>query len=283
VVLFMLFGMPSSTAPNGGAVTEQYEALLEEICQAESPRNVVRFRGRLDTFNEENPGVVDDDLETLVAVCEDYQSSAQDREDTFTEMIDALDKLGKSDIKKISTCAKGLQTAVNSDYEEYLDSLESSSSSETSGSSSSSKPTNDDPFGGEIPFEMLEDLAILDGENGFSLRFQNTSGKTIEAIEVWVYCYDAQGNPIEGMMDNIEWDWDYPFLADGEIYGPEDYGFFSFYYCEDVVFALPFISYVEFSDGSYWGINDEVADFEDVFMYMEIIKELADEAAKDYV
>lgn len=111
------------------------------------------------------------------------------------------------------------------------------------------------------------DLTRLSDGMGFSFDALNQSGKTITYFEAWVFCFDENGNEVLGDDgSNMEWVVDEPALPNGSTHTPDDNGYWLFYNCSDsdVAIVVPYINYVEFSDGMSWGKTAETAEITDV-------------------
>lgn len=263
----------------------EYSELVATITSGTTPRQVARNRDQLDSFMLRSPDRVEVDLETLVVVCEDYEAASKDQEATFTDMLASLDVLSMSTNADIAACANVLKDAVNKDYDLYLMNG-TSNPSVSMPRPSSSGGSQGDPFAGEFPYRLLSneiDIIVEDGEPMFSLSFENLSDKTIVYMEIWVFVYDTSANRLDG---ELEWVTDRPNLAAGESYTPENNGYFEFYTVDGnaVALGLPFINYIEYSDGSTWGITyfdgDDDSVLDQVMEQMDRVHAAADEAAK---
>ena len=288
IALFMLYG-PPATARKQAQVQEEYQQLLTSICDSSTPKAVANQRSKLDTFKSANPDVVDSDLDKLVTACEDYEYGDHSSRETYLSMINSLERLEKSSVTKVADCAADLLSGVNSDYEAFQASQtpeEPTDPEEPVDPEEPLGPPASDPFQDPIPFNRMDDFCTIEDDEYYYFEFQNVSGKTIDYLECWIFCYDEDGNPIDGVaidrgFENVEWETDYPYIVDGASYTPEEFGYFQFYRCKGAAYAIPFVNYVEFTDGTYWGITDYVTDdIDDVFYQMEMVKAAADEYAK---
>lgn len=262
IALFMLYG-PPATARKQAQVQEEYQQLLTSICDSSTPKAVANQRSKLDTFKSANPDVVDTDLEKLVAACEDYEYGDHSSRETYLSMINSLERLEKSSVTKVADCAADLLPGVNSDYEAYQASQipeEPTDPEEPVDPEEPLGPPASDPFQEPVPFNRMDDFCTIEDDDYYYFEFQNVSGKTIDYLECWIFCYDEDGNPIDGVaidrgFENVEWETDYPYIVDGASYTPEEFGYFQFYRCKGAAYAIPFVNYVEFTDGTYWGIT----------------------------
>ncbi len=293
----MLYGPPAE-ARREAEVQAEYQALMEVICKSDTPDALAARGGDLDDFSEKHPNVVDADLEELVAACDEYEYGDRDDKDTFESMKLTLERLENSDISLVADCAAKLLVGVTEEYDAFVERV----AAEEAAAAAAAEDEEDDgpeimgppasaPFPEPVPYELVTDFAVVD-DDFYHYEFLNTSDLTIEYIETWIFCYDENGNPIDGDpiddgLANVEWTIDYPALDAGALYTLADYeatGFYKFSRCEGTVYALPFISFVKFSDGTYWGITDYtedddtyIADVDDVIDQMYGMREIADE------
>ncbi len=256
---------------------ESYAQLVQSICASKTPTQAAEFRAELDTFAATNPGMVERDLETLVATCENY-IAAPAGADKFTRTISQLEALTKSSIERIATCANNLLSPVYVDYNAFLETAlaATSSSSQTILAGVSTETP--------LLVEGAATLGTADGETGFSITALNTSGKTINYIEVVLFCYDASGNEIIG-SNGYSWEWvyDYVTLPAGHRHTPEEHSYWHFTNCSNVAIGIPYINYVRFADGTEWGFStSSMAITDDFVERLSVFKQSCDTQAKNY-
>ena len=283
IALFMIYG-PPATARKDAQITEEYQQLLESICNAKNPAAIAKQRDRLDTFMYDNPGKVDTDLDKLVTACENYEYGDTTSKETFLSMISALERLENSSIAEVAACAETLLPDISSAYDTFA---EASGREDAAPAEKEPAASPSDPFSDPAPLDKMDEEVYLE-DDYYYFEFQNVSGKTINYIECWIFCYDENGDPLEGVaidagLENVEWETDDPYIVDGGYYTAEEHGVFKFYRCKGASFAIPFVSYIEFTDGTHWGTTDYVADVDEVFGQMIKMKALADTYAKTLV
>lgn len=272
---------------NKARIQEEYNVLATRITTANSPSRVAGYKAELAAFKEANPSVVEDDLVTLVDVCEAYKNAGES-DARYQDALDELGVLTSSSVAKVASCASTLETYVQEEYEEYLY-YQQVPDPPVTGDPGSDPGQSSDPYEGAAPWTMDSLSAVLrtsDGREQFSMRATNTSGKGIDYFEMWVYCYDSEGNRIYG-SDGTAFDWvsDRASYAAGYTHSPEGNGYWTFENCSDVSIAIMVVSFAEFSDGTTWGVSDYNYhyDADTVISYMEYYQLVADVLVEEYI
>ena len=290
----------------GTQITDDYSTLLTFVCASKTPQGVAAKEGRVAEFNAAHPGEVDDDLQTLVDTCVDYTLASADDAARYTDALDALDELSGSGVASVSRCAKRLVTAVDEAYTESglavpetpvdvpVDvPVPPNSESPTSGPPNSD-PSNSGPpspnsqsgapaaAGDEdsMPLETPGYLGRVDGDR-YTFEAVNHSGKDIVWYEYMVFCYDAGGNPIVG-NDGTNWEWAYADdkIPAGATISQQEMGFWPLSNCPTAQNIIPIVSYVEYSDGTSWGVtSDDFSVTDDVQTWATIMGIYADAVA----
>lgn len=238
------------------AVQAEYDAILTSITNAKSPSSVVSKASSLEDFVKANPSFsVDEDLLSLVEVCEEYED-ASDGEDRYEDAISGLKSLEKSSVDKISSCAEKLRIYVEDDYEYYLASINIGSGSTDPGSSGGTGGT--EGYSTAPPLEVVGEAELFvddDGEPSFTFTSVNNSDKTVSYAELWAYCYDANGElvaPSNSMY--VRWYTLKETYAPGETMTSNELGWYNINISgKDIAYVYIAFNYVEFSDGSTWG------------------------------
>lgn len=100
--------------------------------------------------------------------------------------------------------------------------------------------------------DLSDDVGSM-GEEGFSFTYTNNHSAELEYLQVALYCYDRNGNPIYDEYDeNFEFVPDSPYIGAGEKHTPQKDGYWTFEYHSNVAYAIPVIVYAEFADGYVW-------------------------------
>ncbi len=297
----------------GTQITDDYSTLLTFVCASKTPEGVAAKEGRVAEFDGAHPGEVEDDLQTLVDTCVDYtQADAADAA-RYTDALAALEELSDSKVASVSRCAKRLVTAVDEAYTESglavpeaptdipvdvpvpPNSDSGASAPPNSDSGASAPPPNSGPpdpnsQSGATSAPMADEdympldtpgyLGRVDGSR-YTFEAVNHSGKDIVWYEYMVYCYDANGNPIVG-NDGTNWEWAYADdkIPAGATISQQEMGYWSLSNCPGAQNIIPLVSYVEYSDGTVWGVtSDDFTVTEDVETWSTIMGIYADAMA----
>lgn len=283
-VAFVLWHTSNS---NTEALQNDYNTLRDTICAGKTPGEVAAHQQALQDFKAQNPDLVEKDLTTLVTICVDYEEGNRDLERTFTNALDELDELRHSEVEGLSRCVKALIPVVESDYDlwVYIHTEPPPPPEPSSSSSSSSEappPSGNPGYTSPYPYEILSDnLAEIDynyGDSGwgaYSFSFANASNKRIEYIQFITFCYDSSGaRVVDSYDENYELGDGYISLAPGEtFYAWDDYWWFNYLdqWEANIYYVIPFISYVEFEDGTTWGYDLDELRFEHEDLYLELL------------
>ncbi|MDL2253493.1 hypothetical protein LJC49_05385 [Ruminococcaceae bacterium OttesenSCG-928-I18] len=245
----------------GGGNKAEYEDLLGRITSSSSPSQVASYESELDTFESENPDLVDTDLTALVNACVEYNDAA-DEEYRYTEMISELEQLESSSVPQVASCASELLPGVETDYDDYLywlEEEEAAAEEETVPSEVTSTPASTEFDLATSPMPVsgngLGELSTIDGQPVFSFPADNVSDRSIVYFEVIVFCYDAEGNPITG-TNGYNWEWkrdDTMTIPPGGQHIPSRDGYWPFNDHSNVAYVVPFVVFTRFDDGSTWG------------------------------
>lgn len=247
-------------------VQTMYGYLVNEICSAATPEEVSEHAERLAVFDGENPGIVDADLKMLVEKCAEYAAQPpSDRK--YINMRGQLDSLRQSWMGEVAVCAETLLGAVDEEdaaYRAEAKQADEEVAARLEAQQSQGGGSAIDIYGMYPISPDYQDYYIDVTDEGteiFSFTFMNQTDLPVEYYEVWVYCYDAEGNPITGQNgESLEWVVDelsrIGALEPGEILDKED-GYWQFSNCENVQIIVPFINYIEFADGTSWGFTDD--------------------------
>lgn len=282
VVVGIIVGVNVFSSNN--AKTE-YNSLVARICASTSPNRVAGFRNEVDTFAQKNAKLVEDDLTKLLAACEEYKD-APEGDARYLDMIDEMESLSSSTNTQISACAGQLLDYVESEYDNYITYINNDSSTPPDAGGGSS--TGDDYFHDESPWtldnpDMVYEVTNVDGRLQIPLSMTNTSDKTITYFEIWFYCYDSAGKPITGDHGlTVDWIYFEESYKPGKRLTPNVDGHVNLFSFTDVDFVIPFVCYVEFSDGTTWGVSDINASMSEAYDYMDFFAEIFDAYALEY-
>lgn len=273
-----------------GSGRMEYQQLRDSICAAQSPAQVVQNAALLETFEQQYPGLVEPDLRTLVDKCAEYQN-AEERDSKYINMVNYLTSLEGSQVPAVAGCADVLMETVQEQDSQYL--AEAKAADEQTTQQAQVYIEEEQPQVSAVSGGLLQpvytDFTIDTGDDGeqiFSFSCVNQSDLTIDYYEVWVYCYDADGYAIPGADGTgVEWMIDStPDLAPGETLD-KDEGYWTFYNCKDVSIIVPVISYIEFEDGTTWGVTNEEkvfdSDMELLLLLMSLDVDVIAEALAD--
>ncbi len=240
----------------------EYSTLVQDICGSSTPAQVAKYLDELNEFDAANPGMVESDLKTLVEVCDEYENAVED-EYKYKDAISGLEKSEKSSNADIAACASTLLDDVDSEYDAYQTASASSSSAPappTSEPPSSEPPATEE---GADPLEVLNSgmgYIEYDGVDYLcSFDARNNSDKAITYFETVFFFFDANGKPVnfsDGTNYLVLTD-SSTYLAPGATHTPEEDGYWPYTGSgldeSKVAMCVPFVSYVEFGDGSSWG------------------------------
>lgn len=269
-LLIILFAVFSNMIKN--QKSEEYNQFLIKITNATTPEAALTYSDDFLTFAYANPDSVDYDLKSLVYACEDYVDGDKNDAITYTNMLDEMEYLQDSSIPQIEKCAFTLYTYVNEEYAAFL---------------AEQGETTIPDAGSLNNLSIISDVEIEyeDGKSFYSFDIENTGDKTVTYFEIWVFCYDAEGNPLPANDDlNIEWAFYNDNFLPGEVIS-SDSGWWEFYDFPDTVIAIPYISYAEFDDGTSAGVTSDDPDNIDSYtkITMKAIKLFSDIDAKEKV
>ena len=277
-ILAGFIGNSRYTEQQAEKVQAEYTLVAETVCDASSPRMLLSNSALLEAFKSRYPEFkTDPDLQKLIDACAAYDF-ASENESRYLDMIAALEDLESSSVNEVADCATNLLTFVREDYEFYKE-----QSIEPAPLPPPDKNNNDDDLVHPFPAEFPAVIDVFEGLPCYGIFATNLSSKTIVYFEVWLFCYDDKGNPIESSANlNLEWGRaSVDPLTPGDFISPAD-GVFPLTSCPEAAIGLPFVNYVEFSDGTSYGITDDSLSPE-IQAIIDELKGLMDEMAKVYV
>ncbi len=266
-------------------VPNEYDNLRSNILASATPEEVLLQQEQWQEFWEKHPDIVQEDLQSLMQVCETYEN-AQDGEARYIEAIEALTAMQESGDEAVALAAETLLFAVTDEYVNYMESIgdtaEQSGDWDTwmdevlnnlngrtgsgamveGGETASGGATGEtQPFDlTTIPLQTTGDgLAVWDedaGERYISFDADNVSGKEIVYFEALCFFFDESGAPMAG--ENNDRTWEY-YIDSSSVIAPGDGHWASengYWACDDhtaATYAVLLVSYAEYADGSTWG------------------------------
>lgn len=251
-------------------IQTEYEEIKTNILNSQTPSEVTRYSREFYDFNDKYSAYVDADVQKIMSISEEYVDGNKSIDSTYDTAIDDYLLLLISEDDGVSDCAYTLSDAVFNDKDAYLlekESLSSPDALEEAGMYDSPIEINGDAW-----------IGTDNGSPVFSINAENVSDKTVTYFEIWFFCYDESMKPMESANNlNIEWVYFDGTLIPGETITLED-GSWSLLDFPETAYGLPYISYVEYSDGTSYGSTCENMDnlTFDVEVEMMFIKSIAD-------